>query len=82
MAFSHSSEFTMQEQAQQSGFVFLDKTAVWNEEDWPPLVGGGLYDHALVVLDHPDNNNNEPSSKRSLCWEESKAIVPPIPLCC
>ena len=43
---------TLQEQARQSDLVFLNETAEWNENDWPPLMGGWRYDHASVVLDH------------------------------
>ena len=42
---------TLQEQASQSGLVLLNKTAEWNENDWPPLRGGWRCDHASVVLD-------------------------------
>ena len=49
---------TLKEQARQSGLVLLDERAEWNENEWPPLLGGWRYDHASVVLDHPDQDNN------------------------
>ena len=49
---------TLQEQAWQSGLVLLNETADWNQNDWPPLKGGWRYNHATVVLDHPDTENN------------------------
>ena len=49
---------TLQEQAWQSGLVLLGETAQWNENDWPPLVGGSRERHASVVLDHPDKEND------------------------
>ena len=49
---------TLQEQAWQSGLFLLDETAEWNETDWPPLVGGWRDDHATVVLDHPNKDND------------------------
>ena len=39
------------EQTWQSGLVLLDETPEWNENDWPPLVGGWRERHATVVLD-------------------------------
>ena len=42
----------LQKQAWQSGLVLLDEKAEWNENDWPPLVGGWRSLHATVVLDH------------------------------
>ena len=49
---------TLKEQAWQSGLVLLDETAEWNETKWPPLVGGWRDDHATVVLDHPNKDND------------------------
>ena len=51
---------SLQEQASQSGLVLLEETTQWNQNDWPPLVGGWRKDHASVVLNHPgtDNDNN------------------------
>ena len=49
---------TLKEQAWQSGLVLLDERAEWNENDWPPLLGGWRDDHASVVLDHLDQDNN------------------------
>ena len=43
---------TLKEQSWQSGLVLSDERAEWNENDWPPLKGGGRFDHASVVLDH------------------------------
>ena len=48
----------LKEQAWQSGLFLLDETAEWNETDWPPLEGGWRYDHATVVLNHPDQDND------------------------
>ena len=51
---------TLKEQAwQSSGLVLLDERAAWNNDDWPPLVGGWRLLHASVVLDHPDKNNDD-----------------------
>ena len=49
---------TLKDQAWQSGLVLSDDRAEWNENDWPPLEGGWRHDHASVVLDHPDQDNN------------------------
>ena len=54
---------TLKEQAWQSGLVLLDEAAEWDETDWPPLEGGWRFNHASVVLNHPDdksdNHNHE-----------------------
>ena len=55
---------TLQEQAGQSGLVLLDETAEWNDNDWPPLEGGWREQHATVVLDHPDKDDNHKNNKR------------------
>ena len=47
------------EQAWQSGLVLSDETAEWNQNDWPPLVGGWRAGHTSVVLDHPDTDGND-----------------------
>ena len=49
---------TLKEQAWQSGLFLPDETAQWNETNWPPLEGGWRYDHATVVLNHPDQDND------------------------
>ena len=54
---------TLKERAWQSGLVLLEETAQWNFEDWPPLVGGYRYDHASVVLDHPDTDNDSNNNR-------------------
>ena len=57
----------LKEQAWQSGLVLSDETAEWNQNDWPPLVGGWRAGHTSVVLDHPDtdgNDNNNNNNKR------------------
>ena len=48
---------TLQEQAWQSGLVLLDEK--WNETDLPPLEGGWRFNHASVVLNHPDQDGND-----------------------
>ena len=55
---------TLKEEAWQSGLVLSDETAEWNENDWPPLMGGWRYRHATVVLDHPDTDGNDNKPKR------------------
>ena len=50
---------TLKEQAWQSGLVLLDEKEEWNENDWPLLEGGWRQYHASVVLNHPDNNNEQ-----------------------
>ena len=55
---------TLKEEAWQSGLVLSDGTAEWNENDWPPLMGGWRYRHATVVLDHPDTDGNGNNPKR------------------
>ena len=55
---------TLKEEAWQSGLVLSDGTAEWNENDWPPLMGGWRYRHATVVLDHPDTDGNDNNPKR------------------
>ena len=54
---------TLQRQAEQSGFCFLDSdnnslAPNWNTNDWPPLLGGWRRSHASVVLNHPEQDNN------------------------
>ena len=49
---------TLKQQAWQSGLFLPDETAQWNETDWPPLVGEWRYDHATVVLNHPDQDTD------------------------
>ena len=49
---------TLQEKAGQSGLVLLDENSEWNDNDWPPLEGGWREEHASVVLDHPDTDND------------------------
>ena len=53
---------TLKEQAGQSGLVLFD--AIWNHNDWPPLEGGWREEHATVVLDHPDKDDNHKNNKR------------------
>ena len=53
---------TLNQQAQQSGLAFLDihnnsNEPHWNVNDWPPVLGGWRVGHALVVLDHPEQDN-------------------------
>ena len=50
---------TLKEQAWQSGLVISDETPEWNENDWPPLVGGWRYYHASFVLNRTDNNEEQ-----------------------
>ena len=50
---------TLKEQAWQSGLVISDETPEWNENDWPPLVGGWRYRHTSVILNHTDNNKRQ-----------------------
>ena len=54
---------TLKEQAWQSGLVLLDERAAWNNDDWPPLVGGWRLLQASVVVDHPDKNNDNNNNK-------------------
>ena len=49
----------LKEQAWQSGLVLSDETPEWNQNDWPPLVGGWRAGHTSVVLDHPDTDGND-----------------------
>ena len=49
----------LKEQAWQSGLVLSDETPEWNQNDWPPLVGGWRAGHSSVVLDHPDTDGND-----------------------
>ena len=49
---------TLKEQAWQSGLVLPDETAQWNETNWPPLEGRWRIEHASVVLNHPDQDND------------------------
>ena len=55
---------TLKEEAWQSGLVLSDGTAEWNENDWPPLMGGWRYRHATVVLDHPDTDGNDNNNNK------------------
>ena len=50
---------TLKEQAWQSGLVLLDETPEWYFEDWPSLEGEWRYRHASVVLNHPENNQEQ-----------------------
>ena len=54
----------LKEQAWQSDLVLSDGTAEWNENNWPPLMGGWRYRHATVVLNHPDTDGNDNNPKR------------------
>ena len=54
----------LKEQAWQLGLVLSDGTAEWNENNWPPLMGGWRYRHATVVLNHPDTDGNDNNPKR------------------
>ena len=54
----------LKEQAWQSGLVLSDETPEWNQNDWPPLVGGWRAGHTSVVLDHPDTDGNDNNNKR------------------
>ena len=55
---------TLQEQAWQSGLVLSDNmdhnsdVSQWNLNDWPPLLGGYRFNHASVVLDHPEKDGS------------------------
>ena len=49
---------TLKEQAWHSGLALLNETPEWNENDWPPLVGGARDRQTTVVLDHPDKEND------------------------
>ena len=57
---------TLQEQAWQSGLVLLDETAAWNETDWPPLLGGWRRQHASVVLNHLDSENDNDHKRQTV----------------
>ena len=77
---------TQQEQAWQSGLVPLDETAEWNFEDWPPLEGGTRWDHASVVLDHPERTITTTTTTRdkpSSLWEDANkdTTMRSIPSC-
>ena len=56
----------LKEQAWQSGLVLSDETPEWNQNDWPPLVGGWRAGHSSVVLNHldTDGNDNNNNNKR------------------
>ena len=54
----------LKEHAWQSGLVLSDGTAEWNENNWPPLMGGWRYRHATVVLNHPDTDGNDNNPNR------------------
>ena len=56
----------LKEQAWQSGLVLLDETLEWNENDWPPLLGGWRCRHATVVLDHSDTNDNNNNNRQTV----------------
>ena len=57
---------TLKEQAWQSGLVLLDETLEWNENHWPPLLGGWRWHHASVVLDHSDTNDNNNNKRQTV----------------
>ena len=57
---------TLQEQAWQSGLVLSDEAPQWNENDWPPLEGGWRDEHATVVLDHPDTDNDNDNKRQTV----------------
>ena len=51
-------ETTMKDDATLSGFVFTNFPQ-WNDQDIPPLLGGWRYRHASVVLENPDNEEEQ-----------------------
>ena len=57
---------TLKEQAWQSGLVLLEETAEWNENDWPPLVGGAREYHTSVVLNHLDTDKDSNSKRQTV----------------
>ena len=57
---------TLQEQAWQSGLVLSNETAEWNQNDWPPLVGGAREYHASVVLNHLDTDKDSNSKRQTV----------------
>ena len=57
---------TLKEQAWQSGLFLSKETAQWNENDWPPLEGGWRDEHATVVLDHPDTDNDNNNKRQTV----------------
>ena len=57
---------TLKEQAWHSGLVLSDWAPQWNENDWPPLEGGWRNEHATVVLDHPDTDNENNNKRQTV----------------
>ena len=57
---------TLKEEAWQSGLVLSDGTAEWNENDWPPLVGGAREYHTSVVLNHLDTDKDSNSKRQTV----------------
>ena len=70
---------TLKEQAWQSGLVLLDETPEWDENDWPALMGGGREYHASVVLDHPEEHDNDDHKRQTVVvlggWQPDQGIV-------
>ena len=72
---------TLKEQAWQSGLFLSKETSQWNENNWPSLEGGWRYEHATVVLDHPDeDDNNKNNNMRQTVvvlggWQQYKGYV-------
>ena len=58
----------LKERAWQSGLVLFDERAEWNVNDWPPLKGGWRSHNASVVLDHPDQDNNNNGQTVVCCF--------------
>ena len=57
---------TLKEQAWQSGLVLSNETAEWNQNDWPPLVGGAREYHTSVVLNHLDTDKDSNSKRQTV----------------
>ena len=70
---------TLKEQAWQSGLVLLDETPEWDENDWPALLGGEREYHASVVLDHPEEHDNDDHKRQTVVvlggWQPDQGIV-------
>ena len=57
---------TLKEQAWQSGLVLKNETAEWNQNHWPPLVGGAREYHTSVVLNHLDTDKDSNSKRQTV----------------
>ena len=69
----------LKEQAWQSGLVLSDETPEWNQNDWPPLVGGWRAGHATVVLDHLDTENETNDRGQTVVvlggWQQGQGVT-------